>query len=292
MHVPVLTKEVLKHLDPKANENFIDATVGEGGHALMILEKTAPRGKILGIDWSQDAIKILKSKPAYRGVQERLTLVCDNYANLAEIVKNNKIGKINGILLDLGMSSWDLEGSGRGFSFQRRETLDMRYSFTNQLTAQKIVNFWSRFEIEKILQDFGEEEFAREIAEKIIEERKLRTIENTLQLVGIIEKAVPASYVRGRLHFATKTFQALRIAVNGELDNLQKVLSQLSSIIEPQGRIAVISFQSLEDRIVKNFFKDNNAFSPVVKKPIEPSLEEIRQNPRSRSAKLRVHVKL
>ncbi len=172
MHIPVLQKEVLQYLDPESNEHFIDCTFGEGGHALAILERTAPKGKILGIDL--DLRPDLKHSP-------RLILVQDNFAHLKEIVQQNKFKQVNGILFDLGMSSWHLEESGRGFSFKSKEPLDMRYSVENQLTAEKILNYWSKFDIEKILREYGEEKFASQIAENIIEERKIRAIKHTLQ---------------------------------------------------------------------------------------------------------------
>ena len=287
MHIPVLQKEVLQYLDPQPNENFIDCTVGEGGHTLAILEKTVPKGKILGIDLYVRAH--LKHSP-------RLVLIQDNFANLKEIAQKNRFNKVDGILMDLGMSSWHLEESGRGFSFQKKEPLDMRYDAQNQLTAEKIVNFWSKFEIEKILREYGEEQFAGSIAERIVEQRKARPIVNTSQLVQIIEQTIPR---RGK-HPATRTFQALRIAVNDELSNLEKVLPQALEILEKNGRLAVISFHSLEDRIVKNFFSahggsasggKNPSLKILTKKPITPSNNEIKINSRARSAKLRAAQK-
>ena len=286
MHIPVLQKEVIKYLDPKPNENFIDATIGGGGHALEILQRIAPRGRLLGIDWTQEAIRNFKKTL-------QLILVCDNFAHLSEIVKQQKFGKVKGILLDLGYSSWHLEESGRGFSFQKREALDMRYDTQNQLTAEKIVNFWSKFEIEKVLREYGEEKFAQNIAQRIVEERKSRAIQTTNHLVEIISKALPGRYLRKPLHFATKTFQALRIAVNDELNNIEKVLPQALEALESGGRICVISFHSLEDRIVKNFFKNNILkINLLTKKPVVPTRQEIIINHRSRSAKLRAAIKI
>lgn len=288
MHIPVLQKEVIKYLDPKPNENFIDGTVGGAGHTMAILEKTAPRGKILGIDADPERIKNLKFK--IRNFEKRIVLVCDNFANLTEIVKQNRVGKISGILFDLGYSSWHLEESGRGFSFQRKEPLDMRYNTQNQLTAEKIVNFWSKFEIERVLQEYGEEKFAGDIAERIINERKIRPIQNTLQLAEIVNKSVRG---RQKINPATRTFQALRIAVNDELNNIEKVLPQALQILEQGGRIVVISFHSLEDRIVKNFLKNNSLnLNILTKKPVVPTRQEIIINARSRSAKLRAAIKL
>ncbi|MBI2041979.1 MAG: 16S rRNA (cytosine(1402)-N(4))-methyltransferase RsmH [Candidatus Nealsonbacteria bacterium] len=280
MHIPVLQKEVIKYLDPKPNENFIDCTVGEGGHASAILEKNGPKGKILGIDRDPGQIKNLKFK--IKNWEKRIIPVCDDYVNLGEIVKENKFGPVSGILFDIGMSSWHLEESGRGFSFKRKEPLDMRFNANGALTAEKIVNYWSKFDIEKILQDYGEEKKADRIAQKIIEARKLRPIANTLQLGEIINKAGASSQ---------QTFQALRIAVNDELNNLSKALPQAVNVLETGGRLVVISFHSLEDRIVKNFFK-NPSFTLLTKKPVVPDLGEIRTNPRSRSAKLRAIKKI
>jgi len=286
MHIPVLQKEVIQYLDPKPNENFIDATIGGGGHASGLLQKIAPKGKVLGIDWTQEAIREIKKN-------SNLILVCDNFANLTEIAKQNKFNKVNGILFDLGMSSWHLGESGRGFSFQKKEPLDMRYNLQNQLTAEKIVNFWSKFEIERILREYGEERFAKDIAQHIIEERKSRAIQTTNHLVEVIRKSVPRGYLNQHIHFATKTFQALRIAINDELNNIEKVLPQALQILEPGGRLVVISFHSLEDRIIKNFFKNNILnINLLTKKPVIPARQEIIINSRSRSAKLRAAIKI
>jgi len=291
MHVPVLQKQVIEYLNPKTNENFIDCTIGNGGHALAILEKTKPDGKILGIDWDSEIIKQL-------ALRERMVLVNDSYANLKNIIEKEKFGPVSGILFDLGMSSWHIDESGKGFSFMRDEPLDMRYSsqfpisnfqFSN-LTAKKIVNEWKEEEIEKILKEYGGERFARRIAKEIVRERKTKPIKTTFQLKDVIRKAVPGKFQHGRLHYATRTFQALRIAVNDELNNLKKGLPQAVDILTRGGRLVVISFHSLEDRIVKNFFKEKtkgNIIKILTKKPIGPTEEEIKINPRSRSAKLR-----
>ena len=258
-HISVLQKEVLRCLDPKPNENFVDCTIGDGGHAMAILDKTAPRGKVLGIDCQLR----LKSR-------KRLVLIEDNFANLKKIVERIKFYLVHGIHFDLGYSSWHLEESGRGFSFKRGEPLDMRYNLRSTLTAEKIVNYCSKSEIEKILTKYSEEKKAEKIAEKIIEARRAKNIKTTFQLAGIINQAGVAPQ---------RTFQALRIAVNNELENLEKALPQAMKILQPGGRIVVISFHSLEDRIAKQFCK---------RKPIIPSQKEIKINPRARSAKMRV----
>ena len=294
MHIPVLQKEVLKYLDPKPNQNFIDTTIGKGGHALAILERISPKGRILGIDWSPELIQDLKIKIQKAELKSNLTLVCDNFANLKEIVKRERFLAVSGILFDLGMSSWHLTEAGRGFSFLKNEPLDMRYSPQNPLTAEKIVNYWSKSEMEKILREYGEERFAKKIAEKIIEVRKSKPIKTTSQLVEIIKKAVPSRYHTRfggypKIHFATRTFQALRITVNDELNNLEKAFPQALEILKPGGRLVVISFHSLEDRIVKNFYRNSSPekLTILTKKPVRPQKEEIKINPRSRSAKLR-----
>jgi len=293
-YIPVLQKEVLEYFDQKPNENFIDCTIGEGGHTLAILEKNGPKGKVLGIEWDPELYKKLSRSDLDR-LKARLILVNDNFANLEEIAKSQKFRSVSGILFDLGMSSWHLEESGRGFSFQKKEPLDMRYNPQNPLTAEKIVNYRSALEIEKILEIHGEERFSKQIAKYIISFREVKPIKTTSQLVEIIKKATPDWYHRRKIHPATKTFQALRIAVNDELNNLEKALPKALNILKPGGRIVAISFQSLEDRIIKNFLKEKakeNILKILTKKPIKPSLEEIKINPRSRSAKLRAAEKL
>ena len=293
MHIPVLQKEVIEYLDPKPNENFIDCTIGEAGHSLAILEKNGPKGKVLGIDRDPGVIKNIESRIPNLEFRKRLVLACDNFANLEEIVKKQNFKQVSGILFDLGMSSWHLEESGKGFSFLRNEPLDMRYNLENPLTAEKIVNYWSKSEIEKILREYGEERFAKKIAERIVES-KAKPIETTFQLIEIIKSVIPRKYQVGRLHPATRTFQALRIAVNDELNNLEKTLPQAINVLSKGGRLVVISFHSLEDRIVKNFYRSSTSINLKVltKKPIGPSKEEIIKNPRSRSAKLRAAIKI
>lgn len=298
MHIPVLLNEVLKYLEPKPNENFIDATFGFGGHSLAILKKTGPDGRLLGIDADCLALEkfkqIKKSEIAQLG--QRLKLICANFTELEEIAKQQSFKSANGILFDLGFSSWQIEESGRGFSFLRDEPLDMRYQTQNRqgsLTAEKIVNTWPEQEVQKILRDYGEERFARRIAGAICQERQKKSIKATGQLAEVIEKSVPASYRHGRLHSATRTFQALRIATNDELNNLKKGLKQALAILAPQGRLVVISFHSLEDRIVKHFFRQQKQagnLEILTKKPIRPIEKEIKKNPRSRSAKLRAAI--
>lgn len=297
-HIPVLKDEVIEYLDPKPSENFVDCTFGFGGHTKAILERNSPGGKVLGIEWDEEKCKVQSSKCK---VEERLIVVNDSYANLKDIVKREKFQPLNGVLLDIGISSFEVENSGRGFSFQKNEPLDMRYAVQSSkckvksLTAKEIVNEWDEEELTRIFSEYGQERFARNIASNIANIRKENLIETTFQLVEIIRKSFPRSYKFGKAHFATRVFQALRIAVNGELDNLKNVLPQALDILEENGRIAVISFHSLEDAIVKSFFKEqakNSKLQILTKKPITASFEEVKINPRARSAKLRVAIKL
>ena len=299
MHIPVLPKEVLQYLDPKPNENFIDCTIGEAGHAIEILKKTSPGGKLLGIDLNDDSLKSSEFKIKESGLDgKRIVLANDNFANLKNIAERFNFRPVQGILFDLGISSEELEKSGRGFSFLRDEPLLMTLRKDikpDDLTAEKIVNNFRTEELEKIFKEYGEERFAGRIAARIAEERKRKRIKTTGELVEIIRKALPAKYKYGKIHFATRTFQALRIATNDELANLEKALVQALNVLSLRGRLAVISFHSLEDRIVKNFLKErqrNNSVKILTKKPVRPGEEEIAGNPRSRSAKLRAAEKI
>jgi len=292
MHIPVLLKEVIEYLNPQPNENFIDATIGEGGHSLAILKKIAPQGKVLGVELDSAIYETVKNKLKN---EKRLILVNDSYANIKKVVKEKQFQPVNGILFDLGMCSWQIDESKRGFSYLKDEPLDMRFSPKSTLTAAEIVNFWKIEDLERILRDYGEEKYARRIALAIKEDRRKKRIVGTQELVEILKKALPKNYDNYRLHPAVRTFQALRIAVNNELENLKMGLILASEILAPQGKIVVISFHSLEDRIVKIFFRDNakqNTLKILTKKPITSSQEEIKNNIRSRSAKLRAALKI
>jgi len=293
MHVPVLLKEVIDYLNPQANRNFIDATAGEGGHGLAILKKNGPNGKLLGIEINSGVYEGLKEKMAE--MAKRVVLVNDSYINLEKIVKRNDFKPIHGILFDLGMCSWHLDTSGKGFSYLKDEPLDMRFDTKNDLTAAEIINTWDIKKIEKILREFGEEKYVYRISLAIKGARKKERIIGTQQLVDILKRALPKNYDNKRIHFATRTFQALRIAVNNELQTIEEGLRQAIKILEPNGKIVVISFHSLEDRIVKNIFREKakiGKLNILTKKPITPCLEEIKNNSRSRSAKLRAAEKI
>ncbi|MEI6288019.1 MAG: 16S rRNA (cytosine(1402)-N(4))-methyltransferase RsmH [bacterium] len=296
IHEPVLLEEILKYLDPASNQNFVDCTFGGGGHSLAILEKIKPQGKVLGIDWDSQAVPKSQNK--------NLILVNDNYKNLSDIINglNNvsTIGKINGILLDLGLSSDQLGQRDRGFSFQSQGLLDLRYDInSDRPTATEILRSYSEQDLFQIFKDYGEEPLASAIAKTISayrrEGRPVETAEVLVQLVSNVYKRIFKS--RSKKNPATRVFQALRIAVNDEFGNLRSVLPQAIGLLEPGGRLAVISFHSGEDRLVKNFFrsiggKENPTIKILTKKPVIASHDEKEKNPRSRSAKLRVAQKL
>ncbi len=279
IHEPVLKKEVLEYLEVRRNKNFIDATAGEGGHTRMILDRNGPEGKVVAIERDPVLFQKLKNQKL-----DRVALFNKSYSEIEEF------DRIDGILLDLGLSSWHLEKSGRGFSFQKDEPLDMRFDPVNNfLTAKIIVNEYPKEDIHRTLKDYGEEKFAGRITKRILEERKKKTIETTFQLVEIIKKAVPLK--PQKIHFATRTFQALRIETNKELDHLKKALPRLFEILSPKGRLVILSFHSLEDRIAKQFFKNQKGLKIITKKPITASLKEVKSNPRARSCKLRAAEK-
>lgn len=282
-------------LNPKQGEFFIDGTVDGGGHAFEILKRIGPSGKLLGIDLDEEMIANCRSRlKSFKN----FILRRGNYADLPEILENlsagrqgEKSGKADGFLLDLGFSSEQLEKSGRGFSFLRNEPLDMRYGKSVKETAAEIINSFNEKDLADIFWKYGEERRSRQIAKTIVDQRRKKKILTTFDLAGIIGKAAAKNYGRSKINPATRVFQALRIYVNDELGNLENVLGKLNQILKLKGRIAIISFHSLEDRIVKNYFKklakDGKA-EILTKKPIRPSAEEIKENPRSRSAKLRV----
>lgn len=293
-HIPVLLKEVLYYLNPKPGENFIDCTIGFGGHTFEIAERIAPNGKVLGIELDKEVLKETKLQASSFKFGKNIVLHNGNFTDLKNIVAKYNFSPVNGVLFDLGMSSWHLEKSGRGFSFLRDEPLLMNYELNNKLTAMEIVNHWHKKDLIKIFREYGEEKYSKRIAEEIVKQRKNKPIITTFQLVEIVRGAVPRRYRYKRTHFATRIFQALRIAVNDELSNLQKALFEALKILSPQGRLVIISFHSLEDRIVKNFFKQQDKLGNLkilTKKPVVPTKEEIRKNRRSRSAKLRAGVK-
>ncbi|MBC7190283.1 16S rRNA (cytosine(1402)-N(4))-methyltransferase RsmH, partial [Candidatus Aerophobetes bacterium] len=253
-HIPVMVKEVLYYLSPREGGIYVDCTVGTGGHSLAILQKTGGKVKLVGIDWDEEILRIASRRlEPYR---ESVILMQENFAEIDSVLKKYDLGKVDGFLYDLGVCQVHFDDFSRGFSFREDAPLDMRMDRRKDITAAHLVNSLSKRELEEVFLKLGEERWARRIAEFVVEERKKRPIETTGQLVEVLRKAIPAKFRRGRrLHFATKVFQALRIAVNQELENLKISLSKAIPLLGEGGRICVISYHSLEDRIVKQKFK-------------------------------------
>lgn len=297
VHTPVLLAEVLHELRPEPGRQYIDATADGGGHTVALIRAVEPDGKVLALEWDEALFQELTVRLARECSHSNKNYILKrtSYTEIAHCVRSLRFSPVAGVLFDLGMSSFHLAVSRRGFSFQKNEALDMRYSQDLRETAADILQRCTPHELEAILKDFGEERFARSIAREIVARRRQHPIRTTADLVAMIRNATPVHYHRGRIHFATRTFQALRIAVNHELENLEKGLGGAAAVLAPGGRIAVISFHSLEDRIVKKFFRREdvrNHFAPVLKKPLIPSRSEIATNPRARSARLRVFEKI
>lgn len=302
-HMPVLLQETTAALKIERGGRYVDCTVNGGGHAAAIIEESAPGGQLLGIDADPRALKLARDK--FKSHDSDVILVNENFRYLESICTRFGFRPINGIVFDLGMSSIQLEDPGRGFSFQHESPLDMRFSPGQTLTAADIVNSYSETELANILEKYGEEWRSRQIAKRIV---KNRPIETTTELAKIIERVVGGA--RGRVHPATKTFQALRIAVNQELENLQLALEQAIDLLGSGGRLVVISFHSLEDRLVKNFLRreaqgcicppdmlsckcgHTPKLKVITKKAVCASPQEVQDNPRSRSAKMRVGERL
>ncbi len=301
-HIPVLFREVIDSLRPRAGGRYIDGTVGAGGHAVGVLEAAGPEAMLLGLDADPDALAIAAQILA--PYAEQVRLVNENFSHLAEVAKGMGFMEVDGVLLDIGVSSMQLDASMRGFSFRTEAPLDMRFDPRQPVTAADIVNGASEAELRKMLFEYGEERAASRIARAIVRRRSVRRVETTADLASIVEKAM--GFRKGGIHPATRTFQALRIAVNRELDSLREALPQALGLLCKGGRLAVISFHSLEDRIVKDFMRGeaSSCICPpglpicvcgkqptvklVYKKPVTAGLEELHRNPRSRSAKLRV----
>lgn len=288
-HQPVLLREVLEALQIKSDGIYLDGTVGSAGHARAIAAQLEG-GLLIGLDCDPEALERARAALAEYG--EKVRLIQANFARLDIVSDELQIERVDGILLDLGVSLTQLDSAERGLSFRLAGPLDMRLDPTLDTTAADLVNSLSEGELVKLFSDYGEERYASRIARNILQERRKRPIETTTDLVSIIERSVPARVrYRGRIHPATRVFQALRIAVNHELENLQRALEIGFARLRPNGRFVVISFHSLEDRIVKRYFKSLRENARVWG-PITPSAEERAQNPRARSAKLRAACKL
>lgn len=305
MHKSVLLQEVVQFLDPKPGQVFIDATIGFGGHSSEILKKISPDGKLLGIDQDEEALDWLGANLVSK--YTNLTLKKANFSEIDQISRESGHQNANGILADIGVSSYQFDEAGRGFSLKNDGPLDMRMDKTRDLTASEVVNTYSEQDLTDIFSKYGEERLSKTIAREIVARRAEKRFESTLELADMIRGVYDKKGLKGlKIHPATRVFQALRIEVNDELGNLEKLLPQVLDLLAPKGRLAVITFHSLEDRIVKDFFQreakgcicppdypickcgHEKTIKIITKKPILPRREEIQENPRSRSAKLRV----
>jgi len=307
-HKPVLLNEVIQHLGCTPGKLFVDGTVGGGGHARAILEKTAPDGRLIGIDWDESALA--RARFNLKSYSQRLVLVRDNFARMGSILAQLQIQAVDGILLDLGLSSFQVDEAARGFSFSQPGPLDMRMDTRRKTTAADLINTFREEELAELIREFGEERWSRRIARKIIRARAEETIDTTERLAAEVVAAIPRDKRSRQRHPATRTFQALRLAVNQEIDNLRIFLQNALGWLQPGARLAVISFHSLEDRLVKQTF--TNWALPcrcptqlplcrcegvplarlVFKKPLVPTPEEIAANPRARSGRLRLVEKI
>jgi 16S rRNA (cytosine1402-N4)-methyltransferase len=288
-HISVLLAEVVEWLHPESGGIFVDCNLGLGGHAGAILEASQPDGQVVGFDWDAAALREAEKRLARFG--KRVHFVHRNYATLKDSLADLDIREVDGLLLDLGLSSLQLDASGRGFSFKGSEPLDMRMDEREPETAAMLLNTASQEELADIFFYYGEERQARRIAAAIVEERCKAPLVSTDQLVRLVEQAIPARFHPRKIHVATKVFQALRIAVNKELENLSRVLQEGAELLKPGGRFCAISFHSLEDRLVKRAFSQNPELQVLTTKPVVASQDECRRNPRARSAKLRVAAK-
>lgn len=306
-HISVLLNEVLEGLNIKENGIYVDGTLGGAGHSLEIV-KRLDKGLLIGID--QDVNALEKANEVLKDHAGKFKLVHSNYENIASIVENLGISQVDGILLDLGVSSHQLDEESRGFSHNKDAPLDMRMDITSPFSAWDVVNNYSQDELENIILKYGEDRWAKRIAEFIVNERKEKSIDTTMDLVTVIKKAIPKAVRLEGHHPAKKTFQAIRIEVNRELDVLKNSIEKMVRILKPGGRLTIITFHSLEDRIVKDAFKElyKDCICPpsfpkcmcdkkreieiITRKPITPGSEELKLNPRSRSAKLRIAEKL
>jgi 16S rRNA (cytosine1402-N4)-methyltransferase len=283
-HTSVLAAEVARLLDPKPGETWADCTVGAGGHARLLAERVAPDGRLVGLD--QDAAMLALARPRLDGLP--VTLVHANFDQLPEVLANRGIEKVDGVFADLGFASDQVDDPARGLSFKDDGPLDKRLDPTAGQTAADLVNRMSETALADLIYEYGEERKSRWVAKRIVERRKEKPFETTGELAEVVRRSVPRS---GSIDPATRTFQALRIAVNDELGALDRLLAALPKLLRPGGRAGVISFHSLEDRRVKHAFRDREVWDAVTRKPVEASDAETAANPRARSAKLRAAVR-
>lgn len=307
-HIPIMLNEIIENLSIVPDGIYVDCTLGGAGHSLEIAKRLNSKGILIGIDKDNTAIEVSKNR--LKDLQCKVILVQDDFKNLKTILQQNNINKVNGILADLGVSSYQIDEASRGFSYSKDAPLDMRMNTSQSLTAREIINTYGEKELLNILFTYGEENFAKNIVRNIIKQRQLKPIERTSELVKIIESSVPTKVLHKGGSVAKKTFQALRIEVNGELESLKSVLNTMVDVLDVGGRLCIISFHSLEDRLVKNCFTENSTgcicpknfpicicnhkakIKLINKKPIIPSENEQKENSRSTSSKLRIIEKL
>lgn len=291
-HIPVLLEEVIENLKPGPGKIFLDCTIGEGGHAEEILRQISPDGILIGIDQDEEAASSARDQLKRYG--DRVRIVNDNFKNVKKVLEGMGIDVVDGILFDLGVSTAQLTDPGRGFSFKADGPLDMRMDRGGEITAEYLANNLTEDQMARIIREYGEERYASRIAKAIVVERRKERITSTLRLARIVRYAIPASKRHRRIDPATKTFQAIRIAVNNELEILKEAIVDASCMLRHSGRICVITFHSLEDRIVKHTFRELSKrdgaqiLKIITGRPIRPTINEQESNPRSRSAKLRV----
>ncbi len=287
-HIPILAQQIADLLLTRPDGIYVDGTLGLGGHTKVFLSRLSPAARVIGLDKDEEALTLAQERVA----DKRLTAVHYSYTQVCEVLHRLGISGVDGVLFDLGLSSYQLDNPARGFSLLRDGPLDMRFDLSNPLTAAQIVNEWGLEDLERIITDYGEDHHAHSIAMAIMAARRQGRIDTTFQLKKIVEGVV---HVRGKIHPATQTFQALRIAVNNELGCVEQMTELLDQILNPGGRAAVLTFHSLEDRLIKLRFKSKETSGKwrlVNKHVIVPSYEEVRQNSRARSAKLRVIEKI
>ena len=295
LHKPVMVKEIIEYLQLRPGQLFVDATIGTAGHSLSILERITPGGKLIGIDRDEDSLSVARGR--LKAFSQNLELIHGNFTDIDLVLEKIGLNKIDGILFDLGISSYQLGSPLRGFSFQEDGPLDMRMDRSSYIAAYDLLNNLNEDEISEMLWAFGQERWHRRIARAIVYQRQKKPVTTTTELVQLVLRSIPARYRSAyhRIHPATRTFQAIRIAVNRELEAIDKAIDKAIELMRPKARICVISFHSLEDRIIKLKFKkfaSEGMLDIITPKPLSPSDSEIENNPASRSAKLRVAERL
>lgn len=306
-HISVLLNETVDSLDIKPDGIYVDGTLGGGGHSLEICKRLSDGGRLIGIDQDTDAIAAATER--LKDYQDKVTIVHSNYCEIDSVLRELSIGGVDGIVLDLGVSSYQLDNAERGFSYREDAPLDMRMDRSKEMTAYDIVNNYSEIDLFRVIRDYGEDNFAKNIAKHIAKAREEKPIETTFELNEIIKAAIPAKLRQGTGHPSKKTFQAIRIELNKELEVLENSIDKMIELLNPGGRLSIITFHSLEDRIVKTIFRKNmnpctcppnfpvcmcgkvSQGKIITRKPIAPGNEELANNKRAKSSKLRVFEK-